>query len=69
MVRPSAKRRWTVVDATCRPTPPPLETGTYRPPLLGPASRVPLKDILAVKELVGRLGAGPLHTLIDAFAR
>jgi hypothetical protein len=30
---------------------------------------IPLKDILAVKELVGRLGAGPLHTLIDAFAR
>jgi len=34
----------------------------------GPAG-IPLKDILAVKELVGRLGAGPLHTLIDAFAR
>jgi hypothetical protein len=30
---------------------------------------IPLKDILAVKELVGRLGARPLHTLIDAFAR
>ena len=30
---------------------------------------IPLKDILYVKELVGRFGAGPLHTLIDAFAR
>jgi hypothetical protein len=33
------------------------------------AGGVPLADILAVKELVGRLGAGPLHTLIDAFAK
>jgi hypothetical protein len=30
---------------------------------------VPLADVLAVKDLVGRLGAGPLHTLIDAFAK
>jgi hypothetical protein len=30
---------------------------------------ISLKDILVVKELVGRLGAGPLHTLIDAFVR
>jgi hypothetical protein len=30
---------------------------------------VPLADILAIKDLVGRLGAGPLHTLIDAFAK
>jgi hypothetical protein len=30
---------------------------------------IPLKDVLAVKELVGRLGAGPLHTLIDAFTK
>jgi hypothetical protein len=30
---------------------------------------IPLKDILTIKELVGRLGAGPLHALIDAFAR
>jgi hypothetical protein len=33
------------------------------------ASGIPLADILAVKDLVGRLGAGPLHTLIDAFAK
>jgi hypothetical protein len=30
---------------------------------------IPLADILAVKALVGRLGARPLHTLIDAFAK
>jgi hypothetical protein len=36
---------------------------------LAPAGGVPLADILAVKELVGRLGPGPLHALIDAFAR
>jgi hypothetical protein len=30
---------------------------------------VPLADILAVKDLVRRLGADPLHTLIDAFAK
>jgi len=33
------------------------------------AGGIPLADILAVKELVGRLGAGLLHALIDAFAR
>ena len=32
-------------------------------------SGVSLADILAVRELVGRLGAATLHTLIDAFAR
>jgi hypothetical protein len=35
----------------------------------GKAGGIPLEDILAVKELVGRLGAKPLHTLIDAFAK
>jgi hypothetical protein len=33
------------------------------------ASGVPLKDILTIKELVGRLGAKPVHVLIDAFAK
>jgi hypothetical protein len=33
------------------------------------AGGIPLDDILAVKELVRRLGAAPLHTLIDAFAK
>jgi hypothetical protein len=35
----------------------------------GGQAAVPLADVLAVKDLVGRLGAGPLHTLIDAFAK
>jgi hypothetical protein len=35
----------------------------------GKAGGIPLEDILAVKELVGRLGARPLHTLIDAFSK
>jgi hypothetical protein len=29
---------------------------------------IPLDDILYVKQLVGRFGAAPLHTLINAFA-
>jgi hypothetical protein len=48
------------------------ETAPKPPAATKPAAEsggVPLKDILAVKELVERLGAGPLHTLIDAFAR
>ena len=32
------------------------------------APGIPLADILYVKGLVGRFGAGQLHTLIDAFA-
>jgi hypothetical protein len=35
----------------------------------GKANAIPLTDILYVKELVGRHGTSPLHTLIDAFAR
>ena len=30
---------------------------------------IPLDDILYIKELVGRVGPGQLHTLIDAFAK
>jgi hypothetical protein len=47
------------------------QTTTDRPeaPRQAGAAGIPLHDILAVKELVGRLGAGPLHTLIDVFAR
>jgi hypothetical protein len=43
------------------------------PAAAAPASKaggkpaIPLDDILTVKALVGRLGAGPLKTLIDAF--
>jgi hypothetical protein len=51
----------------------PRETAPKPPaatkPTVGGKSGIPLGDILTVKELVGRLGAGPLHTLIDAFAR
>jgi hypothetical protein len=35
----------------------------------GKQASIPLDDILTVKELVVRLGAAPLHTLIDAFAK
>jgi hypothetical protein len=35
----------------------------------GSKSGIPLEDILYVKDLVGRLGAEPLRTLIDAFAK
>jgi hypothetical protein len=34
----------------------------------GKEAAIPLHDILYVKGLVGRFGADPLHTLIDAFA-
>lgn len=30
---------------------------------------IPLEDILTVRDLVSRLGANPLHALIDAFAK
>jgi hypothetical protein len=35
----------------------------------GKAGGIPLEDVLTVKELVGRLGAESVRTLIDAFAR
>ena len=35
----------------------------------GGKSAIPLADILCVKDLVVRLGAEPLRTLIDAFAK
>jgi hypothetical protein len=35
----------------------------------GQAGGIPLEDILAVKALVGRLGAERLHVLIDAFTK
>ena len=42
---------------------------TSQPKSTDKAGGIPLADILAVKDLVRRLGAGPLHTLIDAFAK
>jgi hypothetical protein len=50
------------VQPAAASTSPPKSTG-------GKAGGIPLEDILAVKELVGRLGARPLHTLIDAFSK
>jgi hypothetical protein len=44
------------------------ETAPKAPATAKPGG-IPLKDILTVKEMVERLGAGSLHTLIDAFAR
>jgi hypothetical protein len=35
----------------------------------GKVPGIPPDDILYVKQLVGRLGAGQVHALIDAFAR
>jgi hypothetical protein len=35
----------------------------------GGKAAIPLEDILCVKDLVGRLGAEPLRTLIDVFAK
>jgi hypothetical protein len=49
---------------------------TAKPPAAKPPGQVsqafsgiPLQDILSIKELVGRLGAKPVHVLIDAFAK
>jgi hypothetical protein len=50
------------VQKAAASTSPPKSSG-------GNASGIPLADILAVKALVRRVGAGPLHTLIDAFAK
>ena len=47
----------------------PEPPATKKPAAGGKSGGIPLGDILTVKELVGRLGAGPLHTLIDAFAK
>jgi hypothetical protein len=57
---------------------PKAETGSTLPPPVRPQpavgrggqeAAIPLADILYVKRLVGRHGAGPLHTLVDAFAQ
>jgi hypothetical protein len=42
-----------------------------QPSTAAPAKRagIPLEDMLAIKDLVGRLGAKPVWTLIDAFAK
>jgi hypothetical protein len=58
----SVAKKAAPVQPAAASTSPPKPTG-------GKAGGIPLEDILAVKELVGRLGARPLHTLIDAFAK
>jgi hypothetical protein len=55
-------------EAGPKPSAPPQAKPTPAPATGGGSGRIPLEDILAVKDLVGRLGAGPLHALIDAFA-
>jgi hypothetical protein len=50
-----------------KPAPQPAAAPKPQPPS-GKQAALPLDDILMVKQLVGRYGAGPLHTLIDAFA-
>jgi hypothetical protein len=48
---------------------PQQEVAPKPPAPTGKQAALPLDDILTVKQLVVRFGAGPLHTLIDAFAR
>jgi hypothetical protein len=57
-----------VAAAVPRETAPEPPAAT-KPAAGGKSGGIPLGDILTVKELVERLGAAPLHTLIDAFAR
>jgi hypothetical protein len=47
----------------------PQPPAAAKPAAGGKSGGIPLGDILTVKELVERLGAAPLHTLIDAFAK
>ena len=58
----AAAKRAAPVQHAAASTSPPRPTG-------GKAGGILLEDILAVKELVGRLGARPLHALIDAFSK
>ena len=44
-------------------------TAIQRQGCLAPPAGVPLPGILYIKELVGRFGAEPMHTFIDAFAK
>jgi hypothetical protein len=45
-----------------KPSSAPVTTGAG-----GKGKSIPLKDILYVKQFVGRFGPGQLHTLVDAF--
>jgi hypothetical protein len=65
----SAARKAGPKKAAPKPAVQPAAVSTSPARSSGKAGGIPLEDILAVKELVGRLGARPLHTLIDAFAK
>jgi hypothetical protein len=66
---PAAARPSAAPKAERRSTPPPPVRPRHAAGRGGQEAAIPLADILYVKRLVGRHGAGPLHTLVDAFAR
>jgi hypothetical protein len=70
-VRPKKAKPKKAAAKRAAPKPPvqPAAASTSPAKSSGKAGGIPLEDILAVKELVGRLGARPLHALIDAFAK
>ncbi len=47
----------------------PAKKDAAAPAPSGRAAAIPREDILYITALVGRVGSGPLHTLIDAFAK
>jgi hypothetical protein len=63
-----AKSRGKKVAAQAMHVPPLPSVSSPKEPTRKEAG-IPLDDILLVKQLVGRFGAGQLHTLIDAFAK
>jgi hypothetical protein len=72
----TAAPKLTTKKPTVTKKPPAKKPATAKPPAAKPqgqvsqaVSGIPLQDILTIKELVGRLGAKPLHVLIDAFAK
>jgi hypothetical protein len=66
-VQPSVARQAEPVRAT--PAPPAPAAPPSPAGGAGGQAAIALEDILAVKDLVVRLGAGPLRALVDAFAR
>jgi hypothetical protein len=66
-VQPSVARQAEPVEAT--PAPPAQAAPPAPAKGAGGQAAIPLDDILVVKGLVVRLGAGPLRALVDAFAR
>jgi hypothetical protein len=71
-----AAAKLTSKESTVTKKPTAKKPATAKPPAAKPpgqvgsaVSGIPLQDILTIKELVGRLGAKPVHVLIDAFAK